>query len=97
MGAIAAGMVHRTGLSRQGQEHEGARWVAVRRGPHNIHRGGPGRVARTGPDDLAAAGDRSGGPGPYREPELFTEVARCGLRVRPGSHRIPRVRGGAAW
>jgi hypothetical protein len=54
MGAIAAGMVHRTGLSRQGQEHEGARWVAVRRGPHNIHRGGPGRVARTGPARVAA-------------------------------------------
>ena len=58
---------------------------------------GPGQVARTGPGDLAAAGNRSSGPGPYREPELFTELARYGLRVRGAATTSPVRSPGMRW
>ena len=50
---------HRTGLSRQGQQHEGARWVAVHRGPQQIHRGGP---ERPGPATKATCGIQAAAP-----------------------------------
>ena len=49
---------------------------------------GPGRAARTARVTLQRQVTVVAAPGPYREPELFTEVARCGLRVRPGSRRV---------
>ena len=34
---IAAEIMHRTGLSRYGEEDEGVRWVAVHHGENHIH------------------------------------------------------------
>jgi hypothetical protein len=55
---------------------------------------GPGRAARIGLGDLAAAGGRSGARA-RTGPVSFTGLARCGLRVRPGSHLPGAVTGHA--